>query len=317
MNALVTGANGFVGRALVNRLLAQGTVASGEKPFERLTVADLSLDGLPADPRLVHVQGSIADDDVLAEAMAGEPDLIFHLASIPGGAAERDFPLGLKVNLDATLQLLELVRTQGRAPRLIFTSTIAVYGAPMPARVDDATPLRPGLSYGAHKLVGEILVQDYCRRGWLDGRILRLPGIVARPPAPSGLLSAFMSDVFWKLAAGERFTCPVSPQAVAWWMSVGCCVDNLLHAACLTQQQIGPRRDFTLPVLRLTMAEIVEGLARRYGFDRRELVTYVPDDQLEAGFGCFPPLDASAAETLGFCHDGSVEALIRNAILSH
>lgn len=314
MNVLVTGANGFVGRALVNRLLAQGTAAPGAKPFSRLTVVDLALDGLPADPRLVHVQGSIADDGVLAEAMAGGPDLIFHLASIPGGAAERDFALGLKVNLDATLQLLELVRAQGRAPRLVFTSTIAVYGAPMPARVDDATPLRPGLSYGAHKLVGEILVQDYCRRGWVDGRILRLPGIVARPPAPSGLLSAFMSDVFWKLAAGERFTCPVSPQAVAWWMSVSCCVDNLLHAARLTPQQIGPRRDFTLPVLRLTMAEIVEGLARRYGFDRRELVTYVPDDQLEAGFGCFPPLDASAAEMLGFCHDGSVEALIRNAM---
>jgi nucleoside-diphosphate-sugar epimerase len=314
MNILVTGANGFVGRALVKRLLAHGAVAPGDRPFERLTVVDLSLDGLPADERVVPVQGSIADGAVLAEAMAGGPDLIFHLASIPGGAAERDFALGLKVNLDATLQLLELVRSQARAPRLVFTSTVAVYGAPMLARVDDATPLRPALSYGAHKLVGEILAQDYCRRGWVDARILRLPGIVARPPSPSGLLSAFMSDVFWKLAAGERFTCPVSPQAIAWWMSAPCCVDNLLHAARLAPGQIGQRRDFTLPVLRLTMGDIVEGLARLYGDDRRELVKYVPDEKLEAGFGSFPPLDASAAEMIGFRHDGSLEALIRNAM---
>jgi len=314
MKVLITGGNGFVGRALLQRLLAAESVIPGQGPLTRLTVADMSAAGLPQDPRVRAVEGSIADEAVLAAALDDAPELVFHLASIPGGAAEKNYELGLQVNLQATLNLLELLRQQGRCPRLVFSSTVAVYGSPMPARVDDTSPLRPGLSYGAHKLVGEILVQDYSRRGWIDGRILRLPGIVARPPAPSGLLSAFMSEVFWKLAAGERFVCPVSPEAVAWWMSVGRCADNLLHAARLGPEQVQARRDYTLPVLRLTLAELVDGLARQFGADRRALVSYRPDEQLEAGFGRFPPLDASAAEALGFRHDGSVEALIRNAM---
>src|SRR4029077_280398 len=123
--------------------------------------------------------------------------------------------------------LLEQLREERHPPLVVFASSVAVYGAPLPPVVDDATLPKPTLSYGAHKLIGEVLVADFSRRGWIDGISLRLPGIVARPPQPSGLLSAFMSDIFWKLAAGEPFTCPVSPQAVAWWMSVRCCVDNL------------------------------------------------------------------------------------------
>jgi nucleoside-diphosphate-sugar epimerase len=128
---------------------------------------------------------------------------------------------------------------------------------------------------------------------------LRLPGIVARPPEPSGLLSAFMSDIFWRLAAGEPFTCPVSPRAVAWWMSVRCCVDNLLHAARLTPDQRRSARSIALPVLRLTIGELVDALARLYGPVRRHLVRYEPDEALEAGFGRYPPLDAATAEALG------------------
>lgn len=314
MNVLVTGGNGFVGRELVRRLLAAGEILPGQGPLTRLTVADMSGDGLPDDPRLHVVCGSIADPAVLDAALDAPPQLVFHLASIPGGAAERNYELGLKVNLHATLELFERLRAQGNGPRVVFTSTIAVYGSPLPELVDDASPMKPGLSYGAHKLVGEILLEDYSRRGWLDGRTLRLPGIVARPPEPSGLLSAFMSDVFWKLAVGEPFTCPVSAEAVAWWMSVGCCAENLLHAARLAPEQVHKRRDYTLPVLRLSMAELVEGLVQRFGEDRRALVHYQPDEGLEAAFGRLPPLDASAAEAIGFRHDGSIEALIGNAM---
>jgi nucleoside-diphosphate-sugar epimerase len=218
------------------------------------------------------------------------------------------------VNLRATLAMLELLRDQPAPPaRFTFASTIAVYGSPMPAVVDDDTPMRPGLSYGAHKLVDEILIKDYSRRGWIDGRIVRLPGIVARPAEPSGLLSAFMSDIFWKLRAGEPFTCPVSADAVAWWMSVGCCVDNLLHAAGLDARAVEARRDWTLPVLRLRIAELVDALVRRYGEDRRGLVSYAPDDALEQAFGRFPPLEAGAAEAIGFRHDGDVDRLVVNA----
>jgi D-erythronate 2-dehydrogenase len=205
------------------------------------------------------------------------------------------------------------MRQFAQPSRLVFTSTIAVYGSPLPDFINDATPLRPHLSYGAQKLATEVLLQDYSRRGWIDGRIVRLPGIVARPPQPNGLLSAFMSDIFWKLEAGEPFTCPVSEQAVAWFMSVGCCVDNLIHAACMDEAVVKPRRDFTLPVLRLSMKELIAGLADRYGADRLQLVTFEPNAELEAGFATQPPMDASAALAVGYQHDTDIQSLIEAA----
>jgi nucleoside-diphosphate-sugar epimerase len=313
MHIVITGANGFVGKSLASRILSHGPVLPG-MPLDSLTLVDTGFDAIPAAPHVRIVKGSIAEHTVLCEAFSRPADCVFHLASIPGGAAEADYDLGLQINLKATLDMLELLRAQQKAARFVFSSSIAVYGAPLPTLVDDTTPMRPALSYGAHKLIDEILIKDYSRRGWVDGRILRLPGVVARPPSPSGLLSAYMSNIFWKLAEGKSFTCPVSANAVSWWMSVQCCVDNLLHAARLDPAQAALRRDFTLPVLRLTMAELVDGLATEFGEDRRALVRYEPDAKLEAGFGSYPPLDASAAEAAGFCHDGSMQALIRNAM---
>jgi nucleoside-diphosphate-sugar epimerase len=312
MRVLITGASGFVGRYLVRRLLA--AEAALERPVERLTLIDQGFDGMAPDSRVEQHVGSIADPVLLRRSLAEGVDAVFHLASIPGGRAERDYELGRQVNFDATVALLEQLREQPRPPVVVFASSIAVYGSPLPARVDDATLPRPQLSYGAHKLIGEILLADFSRRGWVDGVAVRLPGIVARPPAPSGLLSAFMSDIFWRLAAGEPFTCPVSPEAVAWWMSVRCCVDNLIHAALLMPEQRRTARVVVLPVLRLTIAELVDALVQVYGEDRRALVHYAPDEELEAGFGRYPPLQATTAEALGFRHDGTVTQLIDNAI---
>lgn len=314
MKVLVTGGNGFVGRELVRKLLASEYVLPGKPPLSQLTIVDMSGESLPDDPRISVVFGSIADTAVLQEALAVEPDLVFHLASVPGGAAERNYELGLSVNLSATLALFEGLRIQARRPVVVFTSTVAVYGRELPPLINDHSQLQPELSYGAHKLAGEILLEDYSRRGWLDGRFLRLPGIVARPPEPSGLLSSFMSEIFWRLAAGQQFVCPVSAAATAWWMSVGCCADNLLHAARLSAETASLRRGYTLPVLRLTMAEVVEGMAKKYGEDRRDLVEYQPNAELEAVFGRYPPIDTRAAESVGFRHDGSLDVLIRNCM---
>src|SRR5690606_4018669 len=145
-------------------------------------------------------------------------------AAVPGGAAEADYALGRRVNLETTLGLFETLACQGRRPpTVVYSSTIAVYGSELPDRVTPETPLNPPLTYGAHKLACEVLLADFSRRGLLDGRSVRLPGIVARPRAPSGLASAFMSDILHALAAGDRFTCPVSAQATAWWMSARRC----------------------------------------------------------------------------------------------
>jgi D-erythronate 2-dehydrogenase len=158
------------------------------------------------------------------------------------------------------------------------------------------------------------MLEDFSRRGFLDGRAVRLPGIVARPLEPSGLISAFMSDVMRCLSAGEAFTCPVSPEAVMWWMSAQCCAQNLIHAATMPIQPDSSRVTL-LPALRATMREIVAGIAELYGSDRLELIRYEPNEPVEAGFGRLPPMDSSAAEALGFQHDDTVLALIQRALV--
>jgi nucleoside-diphosphate-sugar epimerase len=310
MRVLVTGAGGFIGRVLVARLLDAGL--SGRR-VDRLTAVDLTLDPLPEDARLRPVAGSIADAGVLERALAEPVDAVFHLASVPGGAAEAAPDLGRRVNLDATAHLLALLREQGGCPRLVFTSTVAVYGDPLPALVDEQTPPRPALTYGAHKLASEVLVADAARRSWVDACSLRLPGVVARPGDGAGLVSAFMSQLFWKLAAGEPVVLPVRADGTAWWISVGACVDNLLHAAAIDTAQFDARRVVQMPALHLSIGAVVDALAHRYGQTRRALVQYEPQEQVQRLFATFPPLHTPQAEALGFCHDGTADVLVRRA----
>ncbi|WP_027819728.1 NAD-dependent epimerase/dehydratase family protein [Paraburkholderia bannensis] len=310
-HVVVTGAQGFVGRALVKRLLADGL---GARAVSKLTLLDIAFDAPHADARVTQIAGSIADADVRAQAYASSVDAVFHLASIPGGAAERDYALGRAINLDATLGLLEDLRGQPRPPRFVFASTVAVYGESLPAVVDENTLPAPALSYGAHKLMGEALVADATRLGWVQGCSLRLPGVVARPGDGAGLMSAFMSQLFWKLAANEALTVPVSPDGVAWWISVGACVGNLLHVASVDVDRFNARRSYPMPVLRLTISEVVDALAARYGEARKALVSYAPDPFVERLFARYPPLLTPEAERLGLRHDGDVDQLITRAM---
>lgn len=310
MRVLVTGAGGFIGRVLVARLLEAGL---GGRRVERLIAADLSLHGLPGDARLRPVTGSIADAGVLEQALAEPVDAVIHLASVPGGAAEANPDIGRRVNLDATARLLALLREQGGRPRFVFASTVAVYGDPLPAVVDEQTPAMPAMSYGAHKLAAEVLVADAARRGWVDACSLRLPGVVARPGDGAGLVSAFMSRLFWKLAAGETIVLPVRADGTAWWISVGACVDNLLHAAVIDTGQLDARRVVQMPALHLSIGAVVDALARRHGQPCRALVRHEPQERVHRLFASFPPLHTPRAVALGFRDDGSADAMVRRA----
>jgi len=310
MRVLVTGAGGFIGRVLVQRLLAQGLAG---RRVERIVAVDLALQGLPDDVRLLGVDGSIADAGVLERALAEPVDAVFHLASVPGGAAEKAPDLGRRVNLDATAQLLSLLREQGTRPRFVFASTVAVYGHPLPVAVDEHTPPQPAMSYGAHKLAAEVLIADAARRGWVDACSLRLPGVVARPGDGAGLISAFMSQLFWKLAAGEPIVLPVSAEGTAWWISVGACVDNLLHAAVFNTAGLEARRVVQMPALHLPIRSVVDALARVHGEARRALVRHESQEMVQRLFASYPPLHTPRAQALGFRHDGTVDALVQRA----
>jgi nucleoside-diphosphate-sugar epimerase len=309
MRVLVTGAGGYIGRALVARLLDD----SGARELE-MVLLDRRLDDLPGGPNIERLEGDLGDRDLIRRSVDRGVDRVFHLASVPGGAAEEDFERGLHVNLEATLWLLEALRATQRKPRYVFASTVAVYGVPMPDYIDEATPAAPSLSYGAQKLAAEILAADYGRKGYVDAVSLRLPGIVARPAQAGGMRSAFMSELLREIAAGRPYTCPVAASGVAWWMSRACAVENLLQAARLSEAQLGPRRSFVLPALRATMAEVVAAVGRVRRVDAARLVDYRDDANLRAQFASLPPLDTPAALAAGFHHDGDCDTLVRRAL---
>ncbi|VVN72750.1 D-erythronate dehydrogenase [Pseudomonas fluorescens] len=312
MRVLITGANGFVGRELVRCLLAVGSLRG--RAIGSLLVLDKDLQDLPEDPRLRRHFGSVTDQALMRRVLADGIDVVFHLVSVPGGAAEEQYELGYQVNLLASLELLNQLRNNTRPPVLVYASSVAVYGGDLPARMNETAELRPELSYGTHKAMVESAISDLARRGDVDGRVLRLPGIVARPREPNGLRSAFMSDLMRAFAEGEPYQCPVSPEATAWWMSARCCVNNLIHAAELDGDVLGAQRVWQLPVLHLSIAQVIDALAERYGSQRRALISYAPDARLEALFGRLPPLKTPQARAAGFHHDRNAATLVRNAL---
>jgi nucleoside-diphosphate-sugar epimerase len=310
-HVVITGANGFVGQVLTRYILENGLDGHA---VERMSLMDLSFEQSHSDPRVRLVPGSIALAAVRARAYDSAVDVVFHLASVPGGAAEQNYALGRSINLDATLGLLEDLRSQARPPRFVFASTVAVYGEKLPGRVDEQTLPAPALSYGAHKLASEYLVADASRKAWVQGCSLRLPGVVARPGSGAGLMSAFMSQLFWKLAAGEPLTVPVSPSGLAWWISAQVCASNLVHAATLRSDKLNPQRCYQMPALHLSMQQVVNAVADKFGQDRKDLVTWVPEPLIERLFAQYPPLHTPGAEKLGFRHDGDVAALVSQAM---
>lgn len=318
MKALITGAGGFIGQRLAKRLASSPEALSGS--LDELVLLDLKAPTNGASSprsgslRSRWVEGDLTDERTLTAAVKEGVDWVFHLASVPGGAAEANYDLGRRANLDGTRTLLDAMRWLHKPPVFVFASTIGVFGVPMPEVIDEDTYPAPSMSYGAQKWIGEILVNDYSRRGWMDGRAVRLPGIVARPPAPTGQLSAFLSNILRDLSAGREFVCPVAPEGKSWWMSVGCCIDNLLHAARMSVDPSLQRRVWMLPVLHASLGEVVAAIAQKHGAEVLRRVRYEPNAKLQAQFANFPPMRCPRSLAAGFRHDGDLSVMIDRAL---
>lgn len=316
MKVVVTGAAGFIGAGLARALAARAELNDAHDrafPVRRLVLADRVLpEGYAADPRIEAVRGDIGDRAFVSRLIDADTRVVFHLAGVMSGASESDFALGMRVNLDGGRNVFEACRALPEAARLVYTSSIGVFGTPLPPRIDDQTPPCPTLSYGAQKRACEILLEDYSRRGFLDGRALRLPGIVVRPRLPNGALSAFNSDLIREPLAGSAYTAPVGPEAVVWQMSIGRCVANLMHAALLPAEALGSRRVLNLPCVVASIGEIVAAIGRAAGAGAAARVSYAPDAKLQAQFGGWPRnFQAARALELGFAADESIDAIVR------
>jgi len=305
---VVTGAGGFIGGRLARAVLA-------EPMFKDATVTfgDMTLREVPTDRRVRLVEGSIGDERVRRELLAESPDLLFHLAGILGGAAEMDYRAARRINLNATLRLLEAVRSKRAPPRVVFASSIAVFGPPLPPRIDDSTVPFPLMNYGAQKRMIEIAIEQFSARGCIDGVALRLPGVVARPDADARLKSAFLNRLFAAVASGHDIILPVSAGATSWLISVEACVDAFIHAALLSRGKLGRQRAFTLPAQCLSFGELVKALRCRFPHSRSN-VSYESDPAIEAQFGSQPPLATPLADSLGFRHDGDPATLVARAL---
>src|SRR5258708_20864836 len=297
MRILVTGAAGYIGSALTRFLASQ--------PDSEILATDqgaLAIGG----PRIQAISGNLAYPKFARSLVMPGIDIVIHLASLVSGGAEQNFELGNKVNLDATRDLLEACRLAGHCPKFVFTSSIAVYGE-SPSEINDETPAAPRLSYGAQKLVCEILIRDYTRRGYVDGRALRLPAVLVRPGAANTAVSGWSSAIIREPLAGRDYVCPVRPDTRMAFISLGRVVQSLAHAVTLSSEDLGSNRTVLLtgiPVSAQQMWDAVKGTAAgRVKFD--------PDPVLQKLMDAAPKATRSLrAAQLGFLPNKNIREFV-------
>ena len=303
MHVLVLGAAGMVGRKLCERLLRDGRLGKAE--ISRLTMHDVVAPRKPEnEPFPVEVvAGDFAVAGAAEKLIAGRPEVIFHLAAIVSGEAELDFDKGYRINLDGTRMLLDAVRLAGGGykPRLVFTSSIAVFGAPFPAKIGDEFFNTPLLSYGTQKAIGELLLSDYSRRGFIDGISIRLPTICIRPGLPNKAASGFFSNILREPLAGKEAILPVSEEVRHWHATPRSAVGFLLHAATMDLAKVGPRRALTMPGLSATVGEQIAALKRVAGEKVAARIKREPDPFIVGIVDGWPrDFEATRARQLGF-----------------
>jgi D-erythronate 2-dehydrogenase len=314
MHILITGAAGMIGRKLTTRLVNDG--ALNGKPIERLTLTDVVAPLKPENfsGKVGTVAADIADPAAIGAMIAGRPDVIFHLAGVVSGEAELDFEKGTRVNLDGSRVLLEAVRAvgEGYRPRLVFTSSIAVYGAPFPDAIPDDFHLTPLTSYGAQKAVTELLLADYTRRGFLDGVGIRLPNIVVRPGKPNKAASGFFSGIIREPLAGHEAVLPVDDSVGNWHASPRAAAGFLVHAAGLDAAKLGPRVNLAMPGVYCTVADQIAALRRIAGDKVAARIRREPDPLIVRIVAGWPKrFDPRRAVALGFKAENSFDEIIR------
>jgi D-erythronate 2-dehydrogenase len=314
VHVLITGAAGMIGRKLTDRLAQDGSL-HGE-PVERFTLLDIVPPAKPAQFRGL-VETIAADLSQPAEAgrvIAARPDAIFHLAGVVSGEAELDFEKGYRVNLDGTRALLEAIRTAGDGykPKVIYTSSIAVFGAPFPPSIPDDFHLTPLTSYGTQKAMGELLLADYSRRGFCDGIGIRLPTIVVRPGKPNAAASGFFSGIIREPLAGLEATLPVPETVVHTHASPRAAVGFLLHAAGLSREALGARINLSMPGVCCTVAEQIASLRRIAGERVAARIRHASDPLIARIVEGWPQrIEARRARALGFTAESSFDEIVR------
>ena len=312
MHILITGAAGMIGRKLTGRLVKDGGLNG--KPVDRLTLVDVVAPEKPAGfSGAVELSASdLSAPGVAAKTVAGKPDVIFHLAGVVSGEAETDFEKGYRVNLDGTRALLEAIRAAAYKPKVVFTSSIAVYGAPFPRSIPDDFHLTPLTSYGTQKAICELLLADYSRRGILDGVGIRLPTICVRPGKPNKAASGFFSGIIREPLAGQEALLPVAETVRHTHASPRAAVGFLIHAAGLTPEKLGTRINLAMPGISCTVGEQIEALRRVAGDKVAARIRRSPDELVQrivAGWA--EQLDAKRASELGFKAEATFDDIIR------
>jgi nucleoside-diphosphate-sugar epimerase len=316
MHILIIGAAGMIGRKLTQTLAADGAI--GGREVEALTLYDVVEPDAPPGfaGQVSRLAGDLSEPGQAERLIGARPDLVYHLAAIVSGEAEADFEKGYRINLDGTRLLFEAIRREGAGepyrPRVVFTSSIAVFGAPFPEAIGDEFIRAPLTSYGTQKAIGELLLSDYARRGFLDGIGIRLPTICIRPGAPNKAASGFFSGILREPLAGREAVLPVAETVRHWHASPRAAVGFLLHAATLDTAPLGAGRNLSMPGLSATVGEQIEALRRVAGEKAARLIRREPDPTIERIVAGWPErFDPKRATELGFRADSSFDEIIR------
>ncbi len=316
MRIIITGGGGFLGQMVARALIARGGLASEPGADRNITELVLLDQVFPAGrvihERIKHEAGDVGDTALLTRVFSTKADAIIHLAAIVSAGAEAEFDLGMRVNLDALRAVLEACRLQSAPPRVVFTSSVAAFGGELPEIVNDATAATPQSSYGTQKVIGELLISDYTRKGFIDGRTVRLPTIVIRPGKPNRAASGFMSSILREPLNGESAVCPVPPEAKMWILSPERAVEALIHAIELPARAWGWNRTLNAPGITVSVAEALAALEKIAGRDTVTRVRFERDPAIEKIVLSWPARFVTERATrMGFSGDSGIEEIIR------